>query len=218
MKKKTLNAGFTILEVMIATMIFTVVLLLCMQAVTRIGYLYYKGVTSAQIQDLTRQLSDEFAQQIQFGSKPPFPDTIQGGNPSTPLIFCVGDNRYRAVMNRAMGGYGGTVTTVLQRTSLGGAGTCNTSDTGFSGATELAPRGMRILKLNIIKNPSANVWSVDIRLALGAGTNAEDDSQIFDNIGDTNYSNATCKTQVAGAQFCSVAELRTTLLRRINVE
>ncbi|MEK7471955.1 MAG: prepilin-type N-terminal cleavage/methylation domain-containing protein, partial [Patescibacteria group bacterium] len=62
---KRRQLGFTILEVLIASMVFTVVLMICVQVVTRIGQLYFKGVTSSQIQDLTRKLSEEFSGQIQ---------------------------------------------------------------------------------------------------------------------------------------------------------
>jgi prepilin-type N-terminal cleavage/methylation domain-containing protein len=132
--KKHHSSGFTILEVLIATTVFTIVLLICTYAVTRIGQLYFKGVTSSQIQDLTRKMSDEFSGQIQFGSSLPIPDSITGDSPTTPLIFCVGDNRYRAIMNRKLGDPG--VDTVLQRIAYSGA--CVTTDTGFDGATELA--------------------------------------------------------------------------------
>ncbi len=208
------QAGFTILEVMIATMVFTVVLLICTYAVTRIGQLYFKGVTSSQIQDLTRKLSDEFTGQIQFGSSLPIPDSISGGSPATPLIFCVGDNRYRAVMNQKLGDPG--VDTVLQRIPYSGA--CDLNDTGFAGSTELAVNNMRILKLSIIRSVTdPYIWSIDIRLALG-------DSDIFDYpvTGATDlpavYGSAICKSGISGSQFCATSELQSTILRRVKVE
>lgn len=208
--------GFTILEVLISTMVFTVVLLICIQAVTRIGQLYYKGVTSSQIQELTRNLSEEFSNQIQFGSSIPYPDSVSGGQGGTKLVFCVGDNRYQAVMNRKLGDP--DVTSVLKRKSY--SGSCDlTPDVGFDGATELAVNNMRILKLSIVRNAdpkSANLWNLDIRLALG-------DSDIFDYpAGSTDepsvYGSATCKSGILGSQFCATSELASTLLRRVKVE
>ena len=213
MKKRT-EAGFTILEVLIATMVFTVVLLICTYVVTRIGQLYFKGVTTSQIQDLTRQLSDEFSGQIQFGSSLPIPDSISGGSPTTPLIFCVGDNRYRAVMNQKLGDPG--VDTVLQRIAYSGA--CNLTDSGFDGATELAIKNMRILKLSIIRSPTdPYIWNMNIRLALG-------DSDIFDYpvAGSTDlpevYGSSICRSGISGSQFCATSELQSTILRRVKVE
>lgn len=206
-------AGFTIMEVLIATMVFTLVLMICVQVITRIGQLYFKGVTSSQIQELTRNLSEEFSGQIQFGSSIPYPDTITGGDPGTPLIFCVGDNRYRVVMNRKLGDPG--VDTILQRISYSGA--CDTTDNGFAGATELAIKNMRILKLSIIRSVTdPYIWSLNIRLALG-------DTDIFDYpSGSTDspevYGAAICRSGISGSQFCATSELSSTLLRRVKVE
>jgi len=217
--KKLGRSGFTILEVLISTMIFTVVLLICIQAITRIGQLYYKGVTSSQIQELTRSLSEEFSSQIQFGSSIPYPYPISGGDPTIPLIFCVGDNSYRAIMNRKLGDSG--VNTVLKRKAYSGA--CSFSSTWFDDATELGVRNMRILKLQIIElqiigsTINSGVWSVNIRLALG-------DSDIFDYpvTGSTDapevYGSAICRSGISGSQFCATSELSSTLLRRVKVE
>lgn len=211
---KRRNAGFTILEVLIATMVFTLVLMICVQVVTRIGQLYFKGVTSAQIQDLTRKLSEEFTGQIQFGSSIPFPDSITGGDPSDPLIFCVGDNRYRAVFNRSLGDIG--VDAVLKRVAY--TGICNTADEEFEGATELAIKNMRILKLSIVRSLSdPYIWSLDIRLALG-----ESDMFEYAVEGSTDtpevYESAICDSGISGSQFCSTSELSSTILRRVKVE
>lgn len=212
------NSGFTILEVLIATLIFSIVLLLCMQAVTRIGYLYYKGVTSAQVQDLTRQLSDEIVQQIQFGSRPPS-GNVQPGDPDVPLIFCVGDNRYRATLNREMGVES---TTVLLREPIGGTGECDPDDNFGSGAVELASRGMRIQNLSINRGGDGNVWSLTIRVGIGGtdlyeGLETAPDSGIPNDDVST-YTNAICRSGISGAQFCATSELQSSLLRRINVE
>lgn len=215
---KQRESGFTILEVLIASMVFTVVLMICVQVITRIGQLYFKGVTSAQIQNLTRDLTDEFSQQIQFGSGIPYgipnPDSISGGTAGDVLIFCVGDNRYRAIMNRRLGDAG--VTTVLQRIPYSGA--CVTTDTGFVGATELAVKNMRILKLSIIRSTTdPYIWSLNIRLALG-----EDDQFSYSVAGSTDtpavYGSAICKSGISGSQFCSISELSSSLLRRVKVE
>ncbi len=211
--KKHLSSGFTILEVLIATMVFTVVLMICVQVVTRIGQLYFKGVTTSQVQDLTRNLLDEFSQQIQFGSAIPIPDTISGGDPSTPLIFCVGDNSYRAIMNRKLGDSG--VDTVLKRKAYSGA--CTFSSTWFDDATELGIRNMRILKLSIIRSTTdPYIWSLNIRLALGDTDILEYSSASTDL--PAVYGSANCKSGISGSQFCATSELNSTLLRRVKVE
>jgi len=212
---KRRTSGFTILEVLIATMVFTVVLMICIQVVTRIGQLYFKGVTSAQIQDLTRKLSEEFSGQIQFGSGIPYPDTISGNDPNLPLVFCVGDNSYRAIMNRRVGDSitSGPVTSVLLRKPYSGA--CSFSNTWFDDATELAIKNMSILKLSIIRSTTdPYIWTLDIRLALG-------DSDIFSYPAVSTddpavYGAAICKSGILGSQFCATSELSSTILRRVR--
>lgn len=212
--KKNLSSGFTILEVLIASMVFTVVLMLCVTVVTRLGQLYFKGVTSSQIQDLTRNLTDEFSQQIQFGSSLPIPDSIAGNDtPTLPLIFCVGDNRYRAIMNRKLDPP--TVPSVLKRIAY--SGPCVTTDTGFTDATELAVNNMRILKLSIIRSPAdPYIWSLSIRLALG------DDDLLSYSSASTDtaavYGSAICRSGISGSNFCATSELSSTILRRVKVE
>lgn len=209
------TSGFTILEVLIATMVFTIVLMICVQVVTRIGQLYFKGVTSSQIQDLTRNLSEEFSSQIQFGSSIPQPDSITGGQAGDVLIFCVGDNRYRAVMNRKLLGDRG-VPSVLKRMTY--SGECDLVTDNFDDATELAVKNMRILKLSIVRSVDhPSVWKLDIRLALG-----DDDLFSFPVAGSTDtpavYGEAICDSGISGSQFCATSELSSTLFRRVEVE
>ncbi len=219
-KKKT--RGFTIIEVLIATLIFSVVLLLSMQAVTRIGYLYFKGVSSVRIQELARQLSDEITQQIQFGSRPPITNSVDGILPNsdpenTPLVFCIGDNRYRAVLNREMGT---EADSILLRESVGGIGECDPDPTTFgSGAVELGTKGMRIQNLTV-QRVADGVWFVRIRLGLGG-------ADLYENLESTPgvpnddpdiYREAVCQSGISGSQYCATSDLESSILRRINVE
>lgn len=205
------QTGFTILEVLISTMVFTVILTACIVGITKIGQLYYKGTTLSKIQELTRQLTDEFSQQIQFGSVLPSSDSIVVSSPTSPLIFCVGDNRYRVVPNRELGSSG--VDTVIKRMTYSGA--CDLTDNNFSSATELAVKGMRVLKFSITKTGLEPIWNIEIKL--GAGSDDLFQSSVSGSADDpTVYGASVCRSGLSGSEFCGTSELHTTILRRVN--
>ena len=49
--------GFTVLELMIATTVFSVMLLLTTTGMIQIGKVYYKGLVTAKTQDTVRSIS-----------------------------------------------------------------------------------------------------------------------------------------------------------------
>lgn len=112
---RTNNKGFTIVELLFSTTVFSIVLLLCLTALVQIGRMYYKGVTTSQTQTAARALLDEVSQSIQFsgagvtppasldGSSAPVGPTIAvGGSITASAVgyFCVGATRYTFVLDR----------------------------------------------------------------------------------------------------------------------
>lgn len=118
------NKGFTIVELLFSTAIFSVVLLLCLSALVQIGRMYFKGVTTAQTQQSARALMDEISQSMQlsgaeitpigsitggpvppeiYGQSGPIP--ISGGNITQGAIgyFCIGTTRFTFAMDRMQG-------------------------------------------------------------------------------------------------------------------
>lgn len=216
------SAGFTIVELLIATLVFTIVLLICLESVSRIGRMYYKGITEANAQQVVRGLSNEFTQQIQFGPEVPSGTLPTTGRPGGGIQrFCIGDYMYKVTMNRTLGDDG--VSSVLKRAKFDTAlSTCPTTDVAFDNqfnidtkSSELAAPGMRVLKLSVGHPDATNpyLWAVSIRIAVG-------DYDLIDYGGSpddpTNYEKAKCRSQDSGTQFCSVNELNSTIVRRIH--
>jgi prepilin-type N-terminal cleavage/methylation domain-containing protein len=79
------NKGFTVIELLIATAVFSVVLLVFLSAFLRISELFYKGVNLSNTQETSRNVVQSIADDIQFYHDPP---TI-GYN-----YFCIGGHRY----------------------------------------------------------------------------------------------------------------------------
>lgn len=109
--------GFTIVELMFSTAIFSTVLLLCLSALVQIGRMYYKGVTTAQTQEVARGVLDELTQSIQLNAgNVKSPSALDGVSPAPtgPVVavdptdvaknavgyFCIGTTRYTYALDR----------------------------------------------------------------------------------------------------------------------
>lgn len=110
--------GFTIVELLIATAVFSTVLLLSLTGFLQIGQLFYKGVTVAQTSSTARQILDGIKGDISFDTGPtplyiqppiltlrvPTPPPFALGAPSMldRGYFCAGTNRYGYLLGQAL--------------------------------------------------------------------------------------------------------------------
>lgn len=201
--------GFTIMELMVATGVFGVVLLLITTAVLQISRVYHKGITEAKVQNTTRNIADTIAQNIQFN----------GGNvtqtPADPTsgssyAFCVGNQQYSYVLGYQLADNPTSTQTphVLAEYNLPGCTSAsqpqNMRGNKISGRELLAP-SMRLSRLSVT-DVGRNLYKVNVRVVFG------DD----DLLEDPNGSNASCKNQRAGTQFCAVSELTTIVTKRVE--
>ncbi len=123
MSMKQQQRGFTIVELLFSTAIFSVILLLCLSALVQIGRMYVKGVTTAQTQQSAGAVLDELSQAMQFSGAKINTIAIIPGNgggvserygPTIPIsggsvaqgalgYFCIGNTRYTFAMDRMQG-------------------------------------------------------------------------------------------------------------------
>ena len=105
MKNNMNQKGFTIIELMIATVIFSIVLLVLTENIISISNDYYQGVVQTQTINTTKNIVDTIAQQIKLSTStdllnfsPPMNTTWNntGIIPITNFegILCVGNNEY----------------------------------------------------------------------------------------------------------------------------
>lgn len=97
--------GFTILELMIATVVFSVILLVVATALVQLGNMYYKGQVTVRTQETARQVADEISQEVQFSGQAITTGTatLDNSNVSDPLVagaICIGNTRYTYATNR----------------------------------------------------------------------------------------------------------------------
>lgn len=212
--------GFTIVELMISTIIFSLVLLGAMAALVQIGKLYYKGISNARTQELTRNVSTEISQGIQFTRQDVAPPS--GGSSG---FFCIGPKRFSYNIGVKLSTDPGnepepSVRHVLWAdTPLGGCAQdpgatsadltqedpCDPSNpiSNCSDGVELFKENFRLTSLDI-QELSTDVWTVSLGIAYG-------DDDLLD-IVDGRY---VCEGSTNVSEFCSISSLSTTVLRRL---
>ena len=231
--------GFTIVELMFSTMVFSTILLLSMSALIQIGRMYYKGVTTSQTQQTARALLDEISQGIQFsgsGIQPPSlvagpVVAVTGSDIKTNAVgyFCIGTTRYSFAIDRM---HDGSITKSASGSTanLGrkairhamwadspaqcfratGLAPADLTDDTLTAGRDLLADNMRLSRLAIEPAPGINDGSTwVVKLTVLYG---DDDLMEVDSLSGRR----TCKTAQAGTQFCAVSELSTIVKRRVQ--
>lgn len=94
--------GFTIIELLIATSILTVILLLVTVMISNIGSLYYKAIALSQTQGSTREITASVAQDVKLSDNAVASESITRVG-VTVNSFCVGTIRYSYILGRQIG-------------------------------------------------------------------------------------------------------------------
>lgn len=187
--------GFTILELMIATVVLSVILLIATMTIMGMGKLYYKGLNATHANDTARNVIADISQHIEFSAQAPvlvrspkdpscpvFPVgsstslwCLQVGS-STVYAYCIDSTRYSFVVNTP---YTDGINHVLWEDTMNpGVTTCQpvdvlTASTPSDSATlsgsgkELLLPGMRLTGFEIAKNPSTYAYDITVDVAYG---------------------------------------------------
>jgi prepilin-type N-terminal cleavage/methylation domain-containing protein len=87
--------GFTIIELLVATSIFSLVLLVILASFLQIGRMFYKGVSVSNTNESARSLLDSITRDVRFGQSPTGVKN-EGGK----SYFCAGSHRYTFALNQ----------------------------------------------------------------------------------------------------------------------
>jgi prepilin-type N-terminal cleavage/methylation domain-containing protein len=206
------QAGFTIIELLIATAVFSMVIILISVGVLSFTKAYYKGVNQSNTQNAARLIIEDIAQSIQFsgGEVQPVLGTVGSGDSTG---FCVGSSRYSYVLGKQLSddvplatGQTKHALVVDKGASCAGGNAQDVEGSSVAGTELLTPR-MRLSKLTI--EPVAgttDVFKITIRIVYG------DDDLITNPTAD----NAFCSVGISGGQYCAQAELSTVVKKRIG--
>ena len=92
--------GFTIIELLIATTVFSLVLLITMAGILEITRMYYRGVTQSRTQEVARQIIDEISESIRY-STAEVSQLTQPGDESYGRLF-MGSKLYSYTIGRQL--------------------------------------------------------------------------------------------------------------------
>lgn len=212
-KKRPLKSegGFTLLELLIATSVFSIVLLIVTSGIIRLGQSYYKGIIQSRTQETARSAATEISRSFQFAGG----DKVNGGGDNQ---FCIGDTRYTYFLNQQV--KDGAEGLLAERMQAGKP--CDGGDT--VSRQELLGNNMRLLKFNVSQADSqAKTWRVEMSVAYGDDdllSHYTNDSQPEGwNGSDPNVSavhNAVCKSGIPGGAFCATSQLDILVKKRLN--
>lgn len=208
------DRGFTIVELLVALAVFSVVLVVVTAAIIQISRVYYKGITETKVQATARSVMDTISQGIQFGG-----GTISGTpssvTPGSSYAFCIGNQEYSYrpgfKLTDNTPGAGETNYALMVRTTAGCSGSMPQNLAGTPTGREMLAPNMRISNL-VIRSVGSNLYQIQVRVVYG------DDDQLVSpsgNAAGARGPDAGCRGQ-AGRQFCAVSELNTTVVRRVK--
>ncbi len=203
------KTGFTLVELLIASAVFSVILLLATSAILQITRTYQKGLTQSLTQETARAVIEDISRTVQFS----------GGTVTTPITangaskgFCVGDKRYSYLLYSQLttepappAGKSNNVL-VVDSVSACNSGTLaqNLLSGGLTaGSKELLGPRMRLSLMDVSPGSTTGSWKIDLRVVSG------DDDLI------TQPGQDACVTQT-GSQFCAVSRLSTVVEKRVQ--
>lgn len=231
LKVKGAEKGFTIIELMIATSVLSIMLVMATVLMINIGNLYYKGISQASIQDNVRSITDEISKHLELG------DNFFLRTSGSEQSYCIGSTRYTFILYKQIGSNAASpdnqITHVLWRDNNPTPGSCPSSlpnlalNTPSSGGTELITPHSRLLYFNIT---GSSPYSISIGEAYGDsdllcdnGTANDCTAQaspgsIVEKLAAGTFpapaGNIRCRGSL-GEQFCATASLDTTVVKRL---
>lgn len=238
------SKGFTIIELLVATSVFSVILVVITTGIIRITQTYDKGINLVNTQNTARSVLDSIAQAIQFSggtlSWPPS-GTMAGTG-------CIGNQEYDFQLGQKLesGGTPDGTGDWQSKYALAlnpSASNCTTSATPVStpaaGSSELLSPHMRLTKLDILRvsaaNSTDNLYSVSATVVYGdydllcntkyaasADGGCSPNSPAIQPT-DSNFHSfltspdLTCRSG-AGSEYCAVSALSTVVQQRLSID
>jgi prepilin-type N-terminal cleavage/methylation domain-containing protein len=233
MAKRTNQAGFTIVELLIATAVFSVVLLVMAAAIIQIGRLYYKGITSAHTQEVARSVMETMSQTIQFTSGQITTSGLENPNDFQTQAICIGIYHYSYKLGQQRTGDQHALVMYNNFNSCAGKAAQTLNDPLQGQSQELLGENMRLSKFSVQKDASGdNAYAISVGVIYGDDDLlcvADDTSGLGQDCNNETSMTATqinaaaeagkqlrCKNLRASTQFCAVSELSTIVERRVQ--
>jgi prepilin-type N-terminal cleavage/methylation domain-containing protein len=215
---KLKQQGFTIVELMIATLVFSVVLMMATFGIIQVTRTYYKGLSENDTQTAARSITDTISRMIQFGGNA---QVTAVTTPGEVASFCIGSQQFsyrlgwKVTDSTPVPTKHETPHAFYQKSSVANCGTpVDLTDTALAGGRELLSPNMRLAKLSVTQLAAdKNLYEITVKVVYG------DDDLLFSPSDNTASAptkpDVRCADARAGTQFCAVSELKTIVEKRI---
>jgi prepilin-type N-terminal cleavage/methylation domain-containing protein len=224
MMKRRSTAGFTIIELLIATVVFSIILLILAGAIIQIGRIYTKGLTNAHTHEVTRNLVNGMAAAIQLTAGNVTETDGAGGGPDA---LCIGSQRYSFTTGeQVLSGSSALVPGVIFDTPSSGDCLAPVGSDPASlptGGSQVLGERMRLAYLSASSSDNIT-YTIEARVVYGDDDLLCDDDTVSCSDGTTGMNavaiaaagkSVRCKDIHSGTQFCSISDITTTVERRI---
>ncbi len=234
-KIKQSEQGFTIVELMVATVVFSVVLLVLTFGVIQMSRIYDKGITETNTQNVARNIMADISQTIEFsGGQVGQTNVTNVGSAGQTFAFCIGDRAYYYQLGYELEdnpsssqAYHGLVVVDNDNTCPSHSGGYNLKTSsvvppdahcpnsppaGVTCGKEFLLPSMRLTTLKVTAVPNTtNLYSVSVQVTYG-------DDDLLNNPNNINglSGNLTNCKGGAGQQFCATSDLQTVVEKRVN--
>ena len=226
------SSGFTIIELMIAITILSILLLLSSMVLVNVGNLFSKGINMSNVQNDSRNIIQQVSSDIQFsgsalnngGSTNAIAYRyVDYGNPVTVYAYCFGDIRYSFVDASSWTSVPGDFAPSnwpheLWRDKMTGQNSCsplnigqssptcagNTSCLSSQGGSELTGSNMHLATFNIVEYNS-QLYGIFVGLAFGKSYMFVSSRSSTPSVINGNYQCNTAQLQ----QYCATSYLYT---------
>jgi len=199
--------GFTLVELMISTGVFSVVLLICTTAVLVIGQDFHKASIASLTQNTSRNIIDNITRELQYNTGSVTIDTS-----ATVHVVCIGTVRYSFLLGYEL--VDGTFDSIKQQSPHvlwrdEYTGNCTPADvTGvLTGGKELMSLHTRLRAgtgLNITTDISSKgLYNIDVSVIYG-------DKDVITTVDK-------CVSSRSGGAFCGLSELHTAVFRKDTI-
>lgn len=211
------QSGFTIVELLIATTIFAIVMLIVTVAVLFVTNTYIKGNVESETQDIARSVLSTITQDIQFNKATSISVSASQFDPITKTgYFCIGDHVYVYQLDKEIIGSqahalllftAGCPTNLTTPPAPTYVADLKSTSVGSDKAQELLSQNMRLsqLSLQLQRATPKPSYQLDVTVAYG-------EDSVF-NVSPP--APPSCVQQSFGGQFCAVSTLTTTVIPRI---
>jgi|ERR1017187_661745 prepilin-type N-terminal cleavage/methylation domain-containing protein len=197
------TAGFTILELMIASTVFAVILLVVAVGVISFTDNYYKGITAANTQSVARTIMADVSQSIEFGGNVHVLQLSSAGLGG----LCVDNTLYSYQLGQLVtnSNHG-----LVETNGVTCSATTQPSLAINANSRELLNQNMQLATPLVLPTDLSNPYAIRVRVIYGA-----DNLLTIPNPNwVTQGASEECEG-VTGSQFCAVSDLMTTVDQRL---